>query len=68
MTCFFSLYAFSILAYPLLDITGMSQGQIAATFQYNYPVLTDDFLFRLDPDGFEAMRTAYQYRREFSII
>ena len=51
-----------------LDITGMSQGQIAATFQYNYPVLTDDFLFRLDPDGFEAMRTAYQYRREFSII
>ena len=52
----------------LLDITGMSQGQIAATFQYNYPVLTDDFLFRLDPDGFEAMRTAYQYRREFSII
>lgn len=51
-----------------LDVAGMSQGQIAATFQYNYPVLTDDFLFRLDPDGFEAMRTAYQYRREFNII
>ena len=51
-----------------LDVSGMSQGQIAATFQYNYPVFTDDFLFRLNPDGFEAVRTAYQYRREFSIL
>ncbi len=51
-----------------LDVSGMGQGQIAATFQYNYPVFTDDFLFRLRPEDFEAIRSDYQYRREFSII
>ena len=48
-----------------LDLRGKSQGEIAAVFQYNYPIFTDDFLFRLDPGQFEKMRSEYQYRREF---
>lgn len=51
-----------------LDVSGMSQGQIASTFQYNYPILTDDFMFRLNPDKFEEIRTNYRYRTEFSLI
>ncbi len=50
-----------------LDLTGLTQGQITALFQYNYPVFTDDFLFRLNPTGFESLRTSYRYRREFYI-
>lgn len=50
-----------------LDVAGKNQGEIAALFQYNYPVFTDDFMFRLDPDGFERIRAAYHYRREFYI-
>jgi len=50
-----------------LDVSGKNQGEIAALFQYNYPVFTDDFMFRLDPDGFERIRAAYHYRREFYI-
>ena len=45
----------------------MSQGQIASIFQYNYPVFTDDFMFRLRPDDFEDLRTNYSYRKEFYI-
>ena len=48
-----------------LDLQGASQGRIAAAFQYNYPIFTDDFMFKMNPDGFEQMRSAYQYRREF---
>ena len=48
-----------------LDVEGMSQGEIAAIFQYNYPVFTDDFILRMNPENFEKIRTEYQYRREF---
>lgn len=50
-----------------LDLTGMSQGQIASVFQYNYPIFTDDFMFRMTPGSFERIRTEYKYRREFYI-
>lgn len=50
-----------------LDLTGMGQGQIASTLQYNYPIFTDDFLFRLDPSRFKDLRRDYRYRREFFI-
>ncbi len=50
-----------------LDVEGMSQGEIAATFQYNYPIFTDDFMFRLNPDSFERLRSEYKYRREFYV-
>ena len=50
-----------------LNMTGMSQGQMASTFQYNYPVFTDDFLFRMNPADFKALRKDYKYRREFFI-
>lgn len=50
-----------------LDVQGKNQGEVAALFQYNYPVFTDDFMFRLDPGGFERIRGAYHYRREFYI-
>lgn len=50
-----------------LDLQGKSQGEIAATFQYNYPVFTDDFLFRMNPGDFERLRQDYCYRREIYI-
>lgn len=50
-----------------LDFLGKSQGEIAALIQYNYPVFTDDFLFRTNPGEFEEMRKNYHYRREFFI-
>lgn len=49
------------------DPSGKSQGQIASILQYNYPIFTDDFMFRTDPGGFEHLRSEYQYRREFYI-
>ncbi|MCI7514319.1 MAG: 4-phosphoerythronate dehydrogenase [Bacteroidales bacterium] len=50
-----------------LDLSGKNQGEVAAVFQYNYPIFTDDFRFRLEPDNFEKMRSDYQYRREIYI-
>lgn len=50
-----------------LDMAGKTQGEIAATFQYNYPVFTDDFMFRMNPDSFEELRQNYRYRREIYI-
>lgn len=50
-----------------LDLKGKTQGEIAAVFQYNYPIFTDDFRFRMNPDNFEAMRSDYQYRREIYV-
>lgn len=47
-----------------LDLHGKNQGEIAAVLQYNYPIFTDDFMFRIDPDGFERLRANYKYRRE----
>ena len=51
----------------LIDAADKSQGQIASILQYNYPIFTDDFMFRTDPQGFERLRAHYQYRREFYI-
>jgi len=51
----------------ILDAEGKSQGEIAAMLQYNYPIFTDDFMFRTEPQGFEMLRSQYQYRREFYI-
>ena len=48
----------------LLDLKGKTHGEIAAVFQYNYPIFTDDFRFRMEPHHFEKLRTEYQYRRE----
>lgn len=50
-----------------LDVAGKSQGEIASIFQYNYPIFTDDFMFRMDPSGFARLRAEYRYRREFYI-
>lgn len=51
----------------MLDLRGKNQGEIAAVFQYNYPIFTDDFRFRMEPDKFEKIRSEYQYRREIFI-
>ena len=50
-----------------LDLKGKTQGEIASVLQYNYPIFTDDFMFRMDPGSFERLRSNYQYRREFYI-
>ena len=50
-----------------LDVKGKNQGEIASLFQYNYPIFTDDFMFRVSPDDFEKLRSEYRYRREFYI-
>lgn len=50
-----------------VDIHGKTQGQIASAIQYNYPIFTDDFLFRINPDSFIQLRKDYKYRREFYI-
>lgn len=50
-----------------LDLKDKSHGERAAVFQYNYPVFTDDFRFRMDPSAFEKLRSEYQYRREIYI-
>ena len=51
----------------ILDLWGKSQGEIAAVMQYNYPIFTDDFLFRSSPESFEKLRSEYNYRRELSL-
>lgn len=51
----------------LLDLKGKTQGEVAAVFQYNYPIFTDDFRFRMEPERFEELRTGYQYRREIYV-
>lgn len=48
-----------------LDTREKTQGQVASMIQYNYPIFTDDFMFRMNPTKFEQLRTDYQYRREF---
>ncbi|MBR5923883.1 MAG: 4-phosphoerythronate dehydrogenase [Bacteroidales bacterium] len=50
-----------------LDLTGLNQGQITSVFQYNYPIFTDDFMFRVNPEKFDELRQNYRYRREFFI-
>ena len=48
-----------------LQLAGKTQGEITAVFQYNYPIFTDDFMFRVNPTKFEELRSNYSYRREF---
>ena len=50
-----------------IDLSGKTQGEIAAILQYNYPIFTDDFLFRSNPSSFEQLRSEYNYRQEFYI-
>ncbi len=50
-----------------LDLKGMNQGEITSLLQYNYPIFTDDFMFRMQPDQFERLRSEYKYRREIFI-
>lgn len=50
-----------------LDLKRKSQGQITSVLQYNYPVFSDDFLFRMQPERFEELRSNYRFRREFHI-
>jgi erythronate-4-phosphate dehydrogenase len=51
-----------------LDLRDKKQGEVAAVFQYNYPIFTDDFRFRMEPGNFEKMRSNYRYRREIIIM
>ena len=48
-----------------IDAHEKTQGQIASLIQYNYPIFTDDFMFRMDPGRFNELRVDYRYRREF---
>ena len=48
-----------------IDAHEKTQGEIASVIQYNYPIFTDDFMFRMAPDRFKELRTNYRYRREF---
>lgn len=50
-----------------LELQGKDQGQTASIIQYNYPIFTDDFMFRIEPEAFERLRENYSYRREFYI-
>ena len=50
-----------------LDVKGKPQGEVTSVLQYNYPIFTDDFMFRMAPERFEQLRSAYQYRREFYV-
>lgn len=64
---FFPVDEFSDHQPLLLDLKGKNQGEVAAVFQYNYPIFTDDFRFRMEPHKFEKLRTDYQYRREIYV-
>ncbi|MCR4825147.1 MAG: 4-phosphoerythronate dehydrogenase [Bacteroidales bacterium] len=48
-----------------VDAHEKTQGQIASIIQYNYPIFTDDFMFRMSPERFSELRANYRYRREF---
>ena len=50
-----------------LSLKGKPQGEIASVLSYNYPIFTDDFMFRINPAGFENLRLNYSYRREFYV-
>ncbi len=50
-----------------LDLKGKNQGEITAVLQYNYPIFTDDFRFRMEPEKFEKLRSEYKYRREIYV-
>lgn len=50
-----------------LDLSNKTQGEITATFQYNYPIFADDFMLRTQPENFEQLRQNYNFRREIYI-
>ena len=50
-----------------LNLKGKPHGEIASVLSYNYPIFTDDFMFRMNPAGFENLRLNYSYRREFYV-
>lgn len=50
-----------------VDLKGKNQGEITTILQYNYPIFTDDFIFRMNPRNFEKLRSEYQYRREIYV-
>ena len=50
-----------------LDLRDKNHGERAAVFQYNYPIFTDDFRFRMEPENFEKLRSEYQYIREIYV-
>lgn len=50
-----------------LDLKDLNQGEIASVLQYNYPIFTDDFMLRLNPENFDSLRSEYNYRREVYI-
>lgn len=50
-----------------LDLKGLNQGEITSVLQYNYPIFTDDFMLRLNPENFDKLRSEYNYRREVYI-
>ncbi|MBR4734602.1 MAG: 4-phosphoerythronate dehydrogenase [Bacteroidales bacterium] len=62
---FFSPAIEDALKPKAIPVKGKTQGEIAAALQYNYPIFTDDFLFRVNPSNFEKLRSEYNYRREF---
>ena len=62
---FFSPAMEDALMPKVINVKGKTQGEIAAAVQYNYPIFTDDFLFRVNPSNFEKLRSEYNYRREF---
>lgn len=62
---FFSPAMEDALMPKAINVKGKTQGEIAAAVQYNYPIFTDDFLFRVNPSNFEKLRSEYNYRREF---
>lgn len=62
---FFPLTPLKELEACKLDVNGKTQGEIASLFQYNYPIFTDDFMFRSRHEEFEKLRNEYNYRREF---
>lgn len=49
-----------------IDFRGLNQAEIAAVLQENYPIFEDDHRLREKPDGFEELRSLYDYRREIN--
>ena len=50
-----------------LELAGKSQSEITALILNNYPIFTDDALFREGFGHFEDLRKGYDYRREFDL-
>ena len=64
---FFPVTEIAELEAVKLNLSGLTQGEITSVFQYNYPIFTDDFMFRVNPEKFDELRHLYRYRREFYI-